>query len=501
MTKAETGTTVDRDARESDVIAAVRRAAQQEQFLEVVSADEARERFARHVSTAPLPGEPIALLAALGRVLAADLQAPIDVPPFDRSNVDGFALRAAETIGASDMAPRRLSLNREVIACGHLPTLAVASGTATAIATGGMVPRGADAVIMIEQTELSDDESGLAITIRRAVAAGQFVSYAGSDMARGETVLRRGTVIGSREIGMLAACGIAELSVVRRPRIAILSTGDELTVPGEALPPASVYDSNGAILAAAIAEAGGVPVPFGAFRDDEDALRAAVGQALDDCDMVILSGGTSKGAGDLSHRVITGFGEPGIIVHGVALKPGKPLCLAVVGGKPVAILPGFPTSAIFTFHAFIAPMIRARAGLPPEKAAHVAADIPVPIASELGRQEFVLIALVEGKDGPLAFPTAKGSGSVTSFSQADGFVTIDALTAMRDAGGRDQVTLIGSSTQMPDLVIMGSHCIGLDVVLGAMADQGLRALDCDRVPGWCGCRGSWRVRPGTGPSR
>ena len=459
-----------------DLFAAIRQAARQEQFLEVVSAEEARARFARHLDLQPLPGETVALADTLARVLARDVLAPIDVPPFDRSNVDGFALRAADSAGASDGAPVRLRLNGEVIVCGHAPAIEVAPGTATTIATGGVVPRGADAVAMIEHTDLIEDASTApAIDLRRAVAPGQFISYAGSDIARGETVLRAGTRIGSREIGMLAACGIAEVAVVRRPRVAVLSTGDELVAPGEALKTAGVYDSNGAIIAAAVSEAGGEPVPFGAFADDERALDQAIRTALAQCDMVVLSGGTSKGAGDLSHRVVSRLGSPGIIVHGVALKPGKPLCLAVVDGKPLAVLPGFPTSAIFTFHAFVAPVIRARAGLPPEAARTVEADVPVRIASELGRKEFVLVALVDGDTGPIAFPIPKGSGAVTSFSQADGFLEIDALATALDAGTRARVTLIGQAADMPDLVVMGSHCVALDVVLGALAEQGLSA--------------------------
>src|SRR5262245_50161075 len=475
---------------EQDLIAAIRRAARQEQFLEVVSADEARARFARHLDLTPLAAETVALADALGRVLAHDVTAPIDVPPFDRANVDGFALRAADTVGASDAAPRRLSLNGEVIVCGHAPVLEVAPGSATTIATGGVIPRGADAVVMIEHTELAPSHpspasgggSGRgntpAIDLRRAVAAGQFVSYAGSDIARGEVVLRRRTRISSREIGMLAACGIAEVQAVRRPKVAVLSTGDELTAPGGALAPAHVYDSNGAIIAAAVAEAGGEPVAFGAFPDDEAALERAVRDALARCDMVVLSGGTSKGAGDLSHRIVSKLGAPGILVHGVALKPGKPLCLAVVGDKPLAVLPGFPTSAIFTFHAFVAPVIRARAALPPEAARTLEADVPVRIASELGRQEFVLVALVAGEGDaamPVAFPGVKGSGAVTSFSQADGFLEIDALAAQLDAGSRARVTLIGQTEAMPDLVVMGSHCVALDAVLGALAEQGFAA--------------------------
>ena len=163
------------------------------------------------------------------------------------------------------------------------------------------------------------------------------------------------------------------------------------------------------------------------------------------------------------------------MVHGVALKPGKPLCLAVAGGKPLAVLPGFPTSAIFTFHAFVAPVIRALAGLPAEAARTIEADVPVRIASEMGRKEFVLVALAAGEAGPVAFPTAKGSGSVTSFSQADGFIEIDALAGALDAGTRARVTLIGQSAVMPDIVIVGSHCVALDVVLGALAERGFKA--------------------------
>ncbi len=456
-----------------DLLAAVREAARQEQFLEVVSAEEARRRFEGRLDLSPLPAERVPLAGALGRVLAHDVIAPLDVPPFDRANVDGFALRSADTAGAADGAPKQLALNAEVIACGHAPAIEVGPGTATTIATGGVVPRGADAVVMIEHTELI--ERVPAIEIRRGASPGQFISYAGSDIARGETVLRRGQKIGSREIGMLAACGLAEIEVVRKPKVAVLSTGDELVAPGGTLRPGGVYDSNGAILAAAITETGGEAVAFGAFPDDEATLEKAVRRALDECDMVVLSGGTSKGAGDLSHRIVSKLGAPGILVHGVALKPGKPLCLAVAQDKPIAVLPGFPTSAIFTFHAFVAPVIRARAGLPPEAAETVEARVPVRVASEMGRKEYVLVSLAQTDGGAIAFPSAKGSGAVTSFSQADGFIEIDALAGTLDAGTMARVTLIGQAARAPDVVIMGSHDVALDVVVGALGERGFAA--------------------------
>ena len=467
---------MNRDAKPTHtaIVDAIRRAARQEQFLEVVSAAEARRRFEARLDRAPLAGESLPLAAALSRVIAADVIAPIDTPPFDRANVDGFALRAADTLSAGPGTPKRLTLNREVIACGVAPALEVASGTATAIATGGVIPRGADAVVMIEHTELIEDAVP-AIDVHRAVTSGQFISYAGSDIARGETLLRRGIRIGSREIGMLAACGMTSVEVVRRPRVAVLSTGDELVQPGQPLRPGGVYDSNGAIIAAAVAEAGGEAVPFGAVADDQTALERAMRAALASCDMVVLSGGTSKGAGDLSHQVVSRLGSPGILVHGVALKPGKPLCLAMIGKTPLIVLPGFPTSAIFTFHAFVAPLIRARAGLPVEAAHAVAARVPVRIPSELGREEFVLVSLVGADDGLIAFPTGKGSGAVTAFSQADGFFAIDALASALDADSQVEVTLIGKSEHAPDLVIMGSHDIALDVVVGALAERGVRA--------------------------
>jgi len=459
---------------DDDLIARVRAAARQEQFLEVVSPEEARARFERHLDLSPLGPETVMIGDARTRVLAHDVIAAVDAPPFDRSNVDGFALRASDTVGATDGHPRVLTLNAEVIACGHSPSLVVEPGPCTAIATGGVIPRGADAVVMIEQTELIEDGQPR-IELRRTAVPGQFISYAGSDIARGETLLRRGTRIGAREIGMLAACGLDRVDAVRRPRVAVLSTGDELVEPGSPLKPAGVYDSNSAIIAATVAEAGGEPLMFGSYPDDAPALEKAVRQALATSDIVVLSGGTSKGAGDLSHRVVSQLGKPGILVHGVALKPGKPLCLGVIGNKPVVVLPGFPTSAIFTFHAFVAPVIRARGGLPPEAAQTITARVPVRVGSELGRKEFMLVSLVEGEEGPVAFPTGKGSGAVSSFSQADGFVEIDALASVLDAGSDVQVTLIGNEAHAPDLVIMGSHDVALDAVVGALADRGFSA--------------------------
>ncbi|WP_369412602.1 molybdopterin biosynthesis protein [Neoroseomonas alba] len=453
----------------------IRRAARQEQFLAILSAEEAMARFRAALDLRPLPAERVTLAAALGRVVAEPVAAAADAPPFDRASVDGFAVRAADTEGARDGAPRRLRLNAEVLACGVAPGIALAPGTATAIATGGMIPRGADAVAMIEWTALDDAPDGPAMLLNRAVAAGQFIGFAGSDIARGEALLRAGAIVTSREIGMLAAAGHDSVPVVRRPRVAVLSTGDELHPPGRALPPGGIPDSNAAILCAAVAEHGGEPVPLGIFPDDEAVLAAALRDALARADLVVMSGGTSKGAGDVSHRILAGMGEPGVLVHGVALKPGKPLCLAAVGTTPVVVLPGFPTSAVFTFQEFVVPVIRALAGLPPREETEVAATLAVRMPSELGRTEYVMVSLAEAEGGLRAFPLGKGSGSVTAFSQADGVFAIPALDAGAEAGAPVRVRLIGGALRPPDLVIIGSHCTGLDAVLDVLAAQGIAA--------------------------
>ncbi len=483
----------------NDIPAKLRSLAKQEQFLEVVDRDEARTRFQRHLRMRPLESEPVPLSEGRGRVLARAVIADVDVPGFDRSGVDGFAVRADDTTGASERQPKRFVLNAEILTPGTVPAIAVQPGTATLIATGGMLPRGADAVVMVEHTESQDEGGATIIDVRRVVAPGQFIAFAGSDLARGETVLRAGQVLTSREIGMLAAVGTATVEVWRRPRVAIISTGDEIVAPGKPMRPGAVYDSNAAIIAAAVEEAGGIPMPLGIGPDDEVVLSGLVAEGLASADMVVMSGGTSKGAGDLCYRAISAFTDPGIVVHGVALKPGKPLCLAVTGGKPIVILPGFPTSAIFTFHEFVAPIIRAFAGLPADRAAHLPAILPVRVPSERGRTEFLLVSLVRGADGAslTAYPAGKGSGTVTAFSQADGFIAIKQHVESVAAGTPVEVQLIGEA-HLADLVVIGSHCVGLDVLIGRLQAEGVsvKALNVGSTGGLAAAkRGECDIAP------
>jgi putative molybdopterin biosynthesis protein len=442
----------------------------QQQFLEVLDRDEAERRWREAIDAATLGAESVPIEAALGRVLAEDVRAGVDVPGFDRSNMDGFAVRAEDTYGASEAEPLRLRLNPETIPTGVAPRAEVAPGSATTIATGGMLPRGADAVLPVEFTDID----GAEVIVRRERVPGAAVAFAGTDIGTGETVLFSGAQLTSRETGVLAAIGRREVRVVRRPRVAILSTGDEIVQPGEPMRPGLVFDSNGRILADAVAELGGEPVFHGAFRDDEDALRAALDAALADSDLVLLSGGTSKGEGDLNARVVADL-APGIVVHGVALKPGKPICLAASGRKPVVILPGFPTSAVFTFHEFAAPVIRALAGQSPDTRETARARLAQKIVSERGRLEYLLVGLVQRADGGLAaYPMGKGSGSVTAFSRADGFVRIGRNSEIVEADSEVEVSLIARGLPVADLVVVGSHCIGLDLIAGALARDGFR---------------------------
>jgi putative molybdopterin biosynthesis protein len=441
----------------------------QEQFLNVIDRDEAEARFRAALMLEPLGVEQVPLADALGRVLAEDVVARVDVPSFDRSNFDGFAIHAADTFGATELAPRTVKLLSGVIDAGTAGNIEVRPGEAAAIATGGMVPRGIDAILMVEHSEVRADK----LVIRKALTPGFGVAFAGSDIATGETVLRNGTQLTSRETGVLAAIGESEVSVWRRPRVAIISTGNELIAPGESMSPPHVFDSNGQILADSVRELGGLPKSYGIVRDDANALRQKLHAALVESDVVLLSGGTSKGQGDLCYRVVAELTDPGIVAHGVALKPGKPICLAACGGKPVVILPGFPTSAIFTFHEFVAPVISLLGGRRTASQELVAARMAVKTNSEIGRTEYLLVSLVRSDAGLIAYPMGKGSGSVTTFSRADGFVTIGRHTEILDAGEQVQVRPIGRGLAIADLVVIGSHCVGLDFLLSKLQQQGV----------------------------
>lgn len=444
----------------------------QNQFLQVIDRDSAEKFFRAAIDIQPAGEEHVPLSAALGRVLSRDVISPVDVPSFDRSNFDGYAVRAEDTYGASEEEPVQLRLVGEEIATAVIPQTTVQTSQAMSIATGGMIPRGADAVVLIEHARI---ENGI-LFVSKSVTPSFGVSFAGTDISIGETVARVGTQLSSRETGVLAAVGVEQVRVWTKPTVAIISTGNELIAPGAPMQPGLIYDSNATILSDAVTEAGGIPVNLGIVTDDLESLRRIFVEARKQADIVVLSGGTSKGAGDLSYHVVRELDDPGIVAHGVALKPGKPICLASSQGQPIVILPGFPTSAVFTFHEFVAPVIRQKAGLPPEAKTKVSAPLALKVNSEIGRTEYLLVGLVRGKaDGQFsAFPMGKGSGSVTSFSHADGFVTIDRHTEIVDQNEIVDVQIIGNSNRLADLIVTGSHCVGLDYLLGEMQRRGFR---------------------------
>ncbi len=451
--------------------------AQQKQFLDVISPDLAKFRFESAIILNPTE-EVINLNQALGRTLARDIKAKVNVPSFDRSNLDGFAVKAIDTIGAEEHSPVQLQLISESISAGATPDNEIISGFAISIATGGMLPRGADAVVMVENTDIRDKQ----LLISKAVSPGSGIAFTGTDVSSGQIILYQGDLLTSRETGILAAIGETKIAVWKRPKVAIISTGNEIIAPGQTMVPGKVFDSNARIIADAVREIGGEPIELGIAADNLEQLKQKLTQALLVADMIILSGGTSKGEGDLSYQVVYQLDDPGVIVHGVALKPGKPICLAASQGKPVIVLPGFPTSAIFTFHEFIAPVIRQLAGLAPTSRSKVTAELSVRVNSEIGRAEFLLVRLLENtpkttgnKPAKLAvFPIGKGSGSVTTFSHADGFVRIGQHVELIESGTEVEVQLISPDTKTAELVIIGSHCMGLDLMMSLLKRKGIQ---------------------------
>jgi putative molybdopterin biosynthesis protein len=452
----------------------------QDQFLDVLDEAVAHERFEAACAHLETRSETVLLDDALERVLSCDVTALVDVPGFDRSNMDGFAVRAIDTFGAEELDPVSMVVSEVVLAAGQTPPdgFEVVAGVAVPIATGAVVPRRADAVVMVEDSE-SDDG---VVRVSRAAVPGGNISFAGSDIGRGEVVLRRGTRLSPRETGVLAAVGVERIEVVRRPRVAVISTGNEIVAPGDSIGIGEVYDSNQRVLLDSIAELGCEPRACGIVPDDEERLESLLGSLLsgaDAVDVVVLSGGTSKGEGDVNARVVERLAgrhpkSPGVVVHGVALKPGKPVLLSVVAEVPIIVLPGFPTSAVFTFHEFVAPLLRRLSGLRNEIKRSVDAVAPMRINSVPGRTEYSLVDLVEGPHGLAAYPLGAGSGSVTAFGRADGFIRIPATTEYVAEGAQLTVTLIDADTRPADLVAIGSHCIGFDHVLGLLAEEGFR---------------------------
>ena len=391
--------------------------------------DEARAIIERTIL--PLArAERVPLFDGNGRVLAQDIVSTGNVPPFSRAGMDGYAVRSADTTGASKDTPRTLRCLEQVFT-GQMPTQTVTNGTCSEIATGAPMPAGADAVVMVEDT--LRDASGV-VTVYAAVAPKQNVGLEGADIRAGQTVLRAGDVLNASRVGAIAALGIDAVEVYARPRVAILSTGNEIVEPGQPLAPGQIYDINKFTLAAVFAEHGAVPVLYRTAVDTLEDLSRAVDECLRE-DVLVFSGGSSVGERDLILDVIAARGR--VLFHGIALKPGKPTAFGVIDGKPVFGMPGYPTSCLTNGYILVVPALRTMARLSPQILRRVTLPLGQRIVSAPGRRQIYTVRIAGGQ----ALPAFKASGDITSMSQADGYIDIPAETDVLEAGTSVEVTL------------------------------------------------------------
>ncbi|MBL7118887.1 molybdopterin biosynthesis protein [Candidatus Bathyarchaeota archaeon] len=431
-------------------------------FRDLVSVEEAKKRFRAHFIPRPVGVEKVLLERCYGRVLAQDIEAQVDVPPFDRATMDGFAVHAEDTFEAEEDKPRILKTVGKVSA-GEKPSKDIKKGEAVEISTGAPIPKGANAVVMVEYTQQEGDH----LKVYKPVAPGENIMAAGSDIMAGELILRKGTVLTPRETGVLAALGTTKVECFKVPKVAILSTGDEIVEPGSRLEYGKVYDINARSISDAVVECGGEPVFLGIVEDDPDALRLSVDEGLRKGELLVTSGGTSAGAGDLLHQIINNLGAPGIIVHGVSVKPGKPTILAVIDGKPLFGLPGYPTSALTIFEIFVSPILREMAGRGADvEKKTIDARTAGKIYPAGGRHEYMPVNIIRtGRGEYTVYPVPGGSGAITTLEEADGFIEIPENKLFLEEGERVQVRLFSSELKPADLMIIGSHCIGIDLLL------------------------------------
>ncbi len=381
-------------------------------MLEVVSLDDARLLVQSRFGGLEGEAQAVSLSEAAGRIIAHDVIAREGVPPFDRSTVDGFAVVASDTFGCSDALPALLDLAGEV-EMGADPACACASGSCVRIPTGGQVPQGADAVVMLEYCEEYGDGT---IGVARAVAPGENIVYENDDVKPGQVLIGAGTVLQAHHVGTLASLGLVTCDVRRRPMVGVISTGDEIVPVGEVPHASQMRDVNAPTLAAAIEACGAQTRPFPIVPDKFEALLATVQQALDTCDMVLVSGGSSAGSKDNTARVLSQLGE--MLFHGVAVKPGKPTMCADVHGAPAFGLPGHPVAAYFMFLELVRPLLAAR------RAVHARAMLTEGLPSNHGRTELVAVRLEE-RDGRLrAVPVRGKSGLISQLAAADGYLEI-----------------------------------------------------------------------------
>ena len=435
----------------------------QKVFRELASVEEAKRLLREHFEPKPKTEE-IKLEEALGRTLGEDVTATVDVPPFDRASMDGFAINAEDSFGAEEDRPVTLKLVGKIMA-GDASAVVVNLGEAVEISTGAPIPKGANAVVMVEYTALREG-----LKLYRAVVPGENIMASGTDIMAGELVLRTGDILTPRELGVLAAIGRASVNVYKKPRVAILSTGNEVIEPGEKLEFGKIYDINRRTLADSVRENGGDPIFLGVIGDRMEAIKIGIAEALAEADMVLTSGGTSAGIGDLLYRVIDELGPPGMLVHGIAVRPGKPAIIGVTQEKPVFGLPGYPTSALMIFNVFARPVLREMAGLPGEPESRIVeARAAERIFSSGGRREYMPVNLVRSDISEfMVYPVPGGSGAITTLAEADGFIEVSEGTMYLEEGSKVNVELFGLRLKPAELMIIGSNCVGIDVILSLM---------------------------------
>jgi len=443
-------------------------------FHELPTLREALERALSEIS--PLGAEEVSLENALGRALASDIYAEIDSPPFDRSLVDGYAVRAEDTYRADEDNPVELRLVGR-INVGEKPRVSIGEGECAEIATGAPIPRGANAVVMLEYTSRSGDS----VRIFRAVRPGENIAQAGSDISAGDLVLRRGRILTAKEIAALAALGCSKLRVYRKPRIAVFSIGRELVRPGQSLELGKVYDVNSYSILGMLRELGLSAEFGGILPDDEEAIIRKLEEALRKNDAVITSGGTSAGLEDLTYRAFEKLGK--IIVHGVRVKPGKPTIIAATrDGKLLIGLPGFPLSAMMIFTSLVKPILMRLMGADAEEPETIQAESALRLIIG-GRTHLIPVHLVATPRGLRAYPILGDSGSASALLEADGFMEIPGEKQLLDEGEVVEVKLF-RGFRPASAVIIGSHCPALDMLIDAAGLRNVKLINVGSLGGW-----------------
>jgi len=410
------------------------------ELFKAFTVEDARAALARHLPVKK-QGLKLPVLESLGCRLAAEVRATEDVPGFDRSTMDGYAVRARDTYGATESLPSYVDISGEVL-MGQKPPGRLGAGQAWRIATGGMLPAGADAVVMVEYTEKLDEST---IGITRPVAPGENIVRKGEDVSAGEVVLPAGHRIRPQDLGMLSSIGVTEVEIIPPYRVGIISTGDELVNPSERPAPGQVRDINSYTLFGAVKACGGEPRLYGIVRDEYDELKSVLELALQENDMVLLSGGSSVGTRDVASKVIDSMGKPGVLFHGISVKPGKPTIGAMVKNRPVFGLPGHPASTMVVFELLVAPLIRSGSYPVSEKESLIEfpllAEITRNIRSAAGREDFIRVRLLSQDGRLIAEPVLGKSGLINTMVKADGLAYIPAGKEGVEAGETVRVKL------------------------------------------------------------